>query len=80
VKLRFVDLGNAAVSQQLSLGWVTPQSPLDVHVGSLWLKMILHRLLQISRGLCLRLVDTASYAKHVQISEVEHSGAVLNLV
>jgi hypothetical protein len=42
--------------------------------------MILHRVLQTSRGLWLRLVDPSTYPRHVQIPEVAHSGAVLNLV
>ena len=80
MKLRSVDPNNAVVLQQLSPIRVTHQSIPDVHVGRQRLRMIRHRVLQISRGLCLRLVDTASYAKHVQIPELEHSGAVLNFV
>jgi hypothetical protein len=80
VKLRSVDPNNAVVLQRLSPILVTHQSVPDVHVRSQWLRMILHRVLQTSWGLWLRLVDPISYHKHVQIPEVAHSGAVLNLV
>jgi hypothetical protein len=80
VKLLSVDLGNAAVLQQLTSVWVRLQSIPDVHVGSQWLRKILHRVLQISPGLWSRLIDTVSYPKGVRIPEVERSGAVLNLV
>jgi hypothetical protein len=80
VKLRSVDPNNAVVLQRLSLIWVTHQSIPDVLVGSQRLRMILHRVLSTGRGLWSRFVDTVSYAKHVQIPEVEHGGAVLNFV
>jgi hypothetical protein len=80
VELRSVDSGNAAVLQQLSPIWVTYRSIPDVLVGRQRLRMILHRVLQTSRGLWLRLVDPITYPRHVQIPEVAHSGAVLNLV
>jgi hypothetical protein len=78
VKLRSVDPNNAVVLQRLSLIWVTHQLIPDVLVGSQRLRMILHRVLPTSRVLWSRFVDAVSYAKHVQILEVEHSDPVLN--